>query len=412
MADLLSYPALVETPYITVEIAGVTFGLYQKRGNAITFPNFVKSLNIVKINGQLNTYSLKLTYQIQAGEDPNYMDAIFSKNKSMYGYQKIILNYGDMSSPSFIFKKEEAIATKIKVNTDFSSSRIDYTLDCTSTKLQLLSNSFSFPPVEAKPSDVMINLICNKKYGIQDVLPGMSSKSLIRSLGLIASDDKKVKIEGKENVDILYYLNYLTECMSPVNDPVDTIKKSAIYKLTIEDDYDGKVGGAYLKVTKVEKNRSTLNNDSPDVYSVDIGYPGNNFVSGFTVNYNDEWSIYYDYSMNLNQNNYVRTINNKGELESIFSPALTTSRKYKYTTESDKSWWTAMTEFPVTATLTIKGLLKPAILMDKIRINTYFYGLKHVSSGLYIITKQEDSVTESGYKTTLSLTRVSADTLK
>ena len=330
----------------------------------------------------------------------------------MYGYQKIILNYGDMSSPSFIFKKEEAIATKIKVNTDFSSSRIDYTLDCTSTKLQLLANSFSFPPVEAKPSDVMINLICNKKYGIQDVLPGMSSKSLIRSLGLIASDDKKVKIEGKENVDILYYLNYLTECMSPVNDPVDTIKKSAIYKLTIEDDYDGKVGGAYLKVTKVEKNRSTLNNDSPDVYSVDIGYPGNNFVSGFTVNYNDEWSIYYDYSMNLNQNNYVRTINNKGELESIFSPALTTSRKYKYTTESDKSWWTAMTEFPVTATLTIKGLLKPAILMDKIRINTYFYGLKHVSSGLYIITKQEDSVTETGYKTTLSLTRVSADILK
>ena len=71
-----------------------------------------------------------------------------------------------------------------------------------------------------------------------------------------------------------------------------------------------------------------------------------------------------------------------------------------------------MTEFPVTATLTIKGLLKPAILMDKIRINTYFYGLKHVSSGLYIITKQEDSVTESGYKTTLSLTRVSADILK
>ena len=85
MADLLSYPALVETPYITVEIAGVTFGLYQKRGNAITFPNFVKSLNIVKINGQLNTYSLKLTYQIQAGEDPNYMDAIFSKNKSLGG---------------------------------------------------------------------------------------------------------------------------------------------------------------------------------------------------------------------------------------------------------------------------------------------------------------------------------------
>ena len=343
MADLLSYPALVETPYITVEIAGVTFGLYQKRGNAITFPNFVKSLNIVKINGQLNTYSLKLTYQIQAGEDPNYMDAIFSKNKSMYGYQKIILNYGDMSSPSFIFKKEEAIATKIKVNTDFSSSRIDYTLDCTSTKLQLLANSFSFPPVEAKPSDVMINLICNKKYGIQDVLPGMSSKSLIRSLGLIASDDKKVKIEGKENVDILYYLNYLTECMSPVNDPVDTIKKSAIYKLTIEDDYDGKVGGAYLKVTKVEKNRSTLNNDSPDVYSVDIGYPGENLVTRFQLVDDQSWALLYDYSNNVHEQDYVYRLDNDGYMITEYSKNLSTSNRYHTTTEAQRSWWTDMT---------------------------------------------------------------------
>jgi hypothetical protein len=70
-----------------------------------------------------------------------------------------------------------------------------------------------------------------------------------------------------------------------------------------------------------------------------------------------------------------------------------------------------MTEFPITATLTIKGLMRPSILMSKVRINSYFYGIKHISSGLYIITKQEDSVSSSGYRTTLTLTRIGADNI-
>jgi len=52
-----------------------------------------------------------------------------------------------------------------------------------------------------------------------------------------------------------------------------------------------------------------------------------------------------------------------------------------------KSWWTRMTEFPISATLTIKGLVRAAMLMTYLRVNTYFYGKKHVSSGLYVITK-------------------------
>lgn len=70
-----------------------------------------------------------------------------------------------------------------------------------------------------------------------------------------------------------------------------------------------------------------------------------------------------------------------------------------------------MTEFPITATLTIKGLMRPSILMSKVRINSYFYGIKHISSGLYIITRQEDSVSSSGYRTTLTLTRIGADNI-
>ena len=47
--------------------------------------------------------------------------------------------------------------------------------------------------------------------------------------------------------------------------------------------------------------------------------------------------------------------------------------------------------------------------MSYVKINAMFYGQKHSSSGLYIITKQEDSIDSSGYKTTLSLTRISGD---
>jgi hypothetical protein len=65
--------------------------------------------------------------------------------------------------------------------------------------------------------------------------------------------------------------------------------------------------------------------------------------------------------------------------------------------------------YPINAKLTIKGLLKPALLMSYVKINTYFYGHKHTSSGLYIITKQEDNIDASGYRTTLSITRISGD---
>ena len=44
--------------------------------------------------------------------------------------------------------------------------------------------------------------------------------------------------------------------------------------------------------------------------------------------------------------------------------------------------------------------------MSYLRVNVYFYGKRHNTSGLYIITKQVDSISENGYTTTLSLTRI------
>lgn len=48
--------------------------------------------------------------------------------------------------------------------------------------------------------------------------------------------------------------------------------------------------------------------------------------------------------------------------------------------------------------------------MQYLRLNVYFPGGgKHISSGLYIITAQTDTINDNGYKTQLSLTRIDGD---
>ncbi|WP_320626873.1 hypothetical protein [Intestinibacter sp.] len=55
-------------------------------------------------------------------------------------------------------------------------------------------------------------------------------------------------------------------------------------------------------------------------------------------------------------------------------------------------------------------MLRPATLMQYIRLNTIFPGgHKHISSGLYIVTKQVDTIDSNGYRTQLSLTKISGD---
>ena len=79
------------------------------------------------------------------------------------------------------------------------------------------------------------------------------------------------------------------------------------------------------------------------------------------------------------------------------------------TSQADKSWWTKASEYPITLSLEIKGLLRPAILMNYVRLYIKFFSKLHIHSGIYIITKQVDRVDESGYRTTLTLVRVSDD---
>lgn len=414
--DLLSSTSRVETPFIIATIGGCTFGAYSKEAKNVIesnraheeliaqYPNYMQSLSIVKINGALNTYTLVMRYMIRDGDDPNLLEKVFSAASND---RRIVLSYGDMSIPSYIYKEEEAIITKIRSSMDINSSTITYTIDCVSQALALTAGSFSFPKRRAKPSDVIKELLYNNRYGLIDIFYGMRDKDLVLSKGLLVSDDKVVDIEAKKHISVLDYLNYLVNCMSNISDIGTQLLKKNKYVLVVCDDLTGTWGGPYFKIVKVTNKLKSIN--SLNTYEIDIGYPGTSMVTSFSLEDDETYSILYNYSSKVKQSDYTYRINNKGEVEQVYSPTLASSASLMKMTEADRTWWSQVTQYPITATLTVKGLLKPSILMSYIKLNVLYYGRKHISSGYYIITKQTDTVDASGYKTTLKLTRISGD---
>lgn len=409
---LLSTGTFVESPFIIVKIGQHTFGTYNysrtEHTIRVTYPNYMNSINIIKVNGTVNQYTINMVYQIEPGQDPNLLDKIFSS----VGYGTIKISYGDYSSPSFIFREEEAIITKLTSNIDFSASRITYTLYCTSNALQLAARSYNFPGVVCKPSEKIIDILFSEKYGLREIFTGMKNRTIARRL--IAGDDRETQLEPKQGMSPINYLNYLVSEMSPSGDQTTSIGKSTYY-LAIVDDVTNEYNGPYFKVVKVTADASEESLAGSDVYEVDVGYSGfvgdtpNNYVMNFHIENNDSWNLLYKYSQEIPTENYVYNIDNAGNVITEYSPNTTTSSTHHRTTQAQKTWWTQMTQFPITAQLTVKGLLRPAMLMSYVRVNSLFYGQRHVSSGLYIITKQQDVVDANGYRTTLSLTRVTGD---
>ena len=409
---LNSVPTLVESPFIIVTIGKYTLGSYT--GNKTTtslgmlaqvnFPNFVNSLNITKVNGTVNTYTIGIVYQIAPGDDPNLIDKIFS---SVSATRKLSLSYGDWRNPASIYKEETALITNVTSSLDMSASRITYTVQCVSDALSLASAIYDFPARGAKPSDVIKEMIKDVSYGLLSVFKGMVDFQRVLTNGLIASNDKKVKIEARQNMNIIEYLNFLVGAMTPVDSKSeDTIIQAGNYYLAIHDDITNALGGTYFEVKEVKANTKVSNYD---VYEVDVGYPGDNFVTQFSLTNNQQYTILYDYAGKIEQTKYIYSIDNNGQLSTQYAPSIARSKSLYKVTEQNKSWWTKVTQFPIEATLTIKGLTRPSILMSQVRINTVMYGQKHISSGLYIITKHQDKLDSNGYTTTLTLLRIGGD---
>jgi hypothetical protein len=231
---------------------------------------------------------------------------------------------------------------------------------------------------------------------------------------LIAGDDQPVVLDSKRNVSALDYIAYLASCMVPSGTKPGLSKD--IYILTVHDDtildttYNpdsfGGLGGPYFKITK-----TSYAAEHSDAYEVDIGYNTSTIVRNFTIEQNENFSLYYDYQSEIHSEEYVRRLNKQGEWETVYSPTFMVRTGDFDVKTKDTVWWTKATKYPITANITIQGLLRPATLMQYLRLNVIFPGgQKHLASGLYIVTKQVDSINSNGYTTQLTLTRISGDT--
>jgi len=419
--SLLSSQVRIQAPFIKVTIGDYTFGIYtnnkEDRKNAagfyqaydIKYPNYIQSMVVTKINGQVNQYTLNVIYPITQNDDPNFFEKVLSSNSKS---RKIIFTYGDSSAPSTIYKNEEAIITNVTSSFDLQGSKISYQISAVSGA-QLNSNNI-YPLVDTqqpiKPSDRIKRILQDPASGLPQILQGMDMNHLEN---YIAGDDQYVKVEPKLNSSALDVINYLVSYMIPAGTPKDSISKD-IYIMTLHDntnfeqlynDYQP-ASGPYLQVT-----RTSYLVEKADAFELDIGYNTATLVRDFKINNNENYALLYDYQAKLAPENYVERLNEYGEWEKIYAPVNTSKNPNFMTRGEDITWWTKITKYPITATVTVQGLLRPTTLMTHLRLNIIFPGgRKHIASGLYIITKQVDTIGESGYFTTLSLTKISGDT--
>lgn len=333
-SNLLENTSRVEVPFIKVIIGDYTFGVSeQKKGSKIEFPNYVQSLSIQKINGTVNQYSLTIIYPITERSDPNYFEKVFG---SVAQSRKIVFSYGDLAAPTFSYRNEEATITSVSSQFAIDSSTITYNVKAVSSCALLIGGSYNFPARVAQPSEVIKELLFNKTYGLQEIFYGMSNEAVVRDNSLIASNDKKVRIEMKTNIAILDYLSYLVSCMAPVSDVGSSLIKNNVYSMFVIDDTSGKFNGPYFKVIEIEKNKQNLK--ALTTYEIDVGYPTANTVLSFQIENNENYSLLYNYTKKLSRSDYVTRIGDDGQLVQLYAPLLSSNNLLFKTTEADKTW--------------------------------------------------------------------------
>lgn len=167
-ADLIGDEIRVQTPFVKVVIGSApteyVFGIFQQsqstqrdnqgvyRVQNIQYPNYIQSLKVAKINGQVNTYTLTLKYAITQFNDPNFMDKVLS---SASNSRRIVFSYGDLNAPAFVYRNEEAIITNVQQQIDLPSASITYTISAVSSSNLGMVGAFNFPAVTDQPSHII-----------------------------------------------------------------------------------------------------------------------------------------------------------------------------------------------------------------------------------------------------------------
>lgn len=342
--SLVASPARVEVPFVQVIIGDYTFGVQGqvRLGSKKTtgFPNYIQSLSVRKINGQVNNYTLILRYPVTQNDDPNFFEKVFSKVSRT---RKIVFSYGDLAVPTQIYREEEAMITD--VTSDFGLSQtfdavITYTVQAVSTAMLGKAAALPFFQQEPQqPSKVIWEMLRNPETGLQDLFPGMRDEAKVRDLGLIPSNDQQVKLESFSSITPLEYLNYLVSCMVPNDSPLTGISKGGVYLLTIHDDNES-LGGSYFKIVQ-----STQGLDRPEAYELDIGYPSGskttqNAVISFRVQNNQTYSILYEYGNRNSEGSspFVSRINSKGKEQWAYAPISSSQNSQGLTRSNDISY--------------------------------------------------------------------------
>lgn len=384
---------VIEAPFIEVEINGVKIGCYN--GDLDTYPNYVDKLTVTKQNGTINNYIIELSHQIRFGDDSNLLDELLSYSN----YDKIRIKYGDAYTKRYYYDYNVQIVNVSSNARNYSSAKITYTIEAVSEGAVIKTTTFDFPSTTDRPSNVIRDLLYNNNQTSQVLLenfPGMQNQTFVETNTLLPTNDAIVNITAKSGANLLDYINYLVGLMSNSAD-TSTLKSSSYYMNYIDDT----TNGAYMQVVELS-NDINPTGVADKIYNITVGYESD-IVYSFDVDTTNSWELLYKHNTSAS-NAYYYSIQNNGDVSKYYTPSIMSTTKQM--SAIDQNWWTNMVNFPITASLTIKGLLTPILLTDYININVVFYGAKHITSGVYAITGQKDNLSSSGFTTTLSLVRV------
>lgn len=394
MQELKTLQSIISTPFVTCKFGGQEFGLTSKFNSTTKTReiSYVTSLLVdKKASGTVNTYQLGMTYTIEPGADPNYIDYIISKAMD----RKILFTYGDMGQPEYSYIKEQAIITNIVPNVSMSSNSIQYTISATSSVALSYSVRRPFPShSRAKPSEIIKQVLYAEDNGLLDLFTGMRNKDGVEARNLIAGNDSPIDIEEALDKSPLEYIRMLVSKMIAAD--------GSFFAMIIHDEPNN-IDGPFFEVIN-----SNLHQGKGNIYSmdVDVGYPGSTPVFSFVPSQNTSLALITKYQDTMDIGRII-DVNDDGSLFRSSTPSLAIRNGAE--SPSLRSWWNNMTSYPISATLTTRGLIKPSILCDYIKVNILFFGQKFNYSGLYMVTAQRDSITMSGKKTELSLIRVKGD---
>ena len=391
VSKLTPLSSLIAAPFIGVEFGGAQFGLTPNYNRSTMTRDILYATDLTvtkKASGQVNTYKLNMNYVVEPGADPNYIDYIISNAQD----RKIFFTYGDASQPEYSYVKEQAIISTINPNISVATNSIAYTISATSSVSLSYSIARNYPATTDYPSNVILKLLySDKDNGLLDLFGGMRNREKVELNGWIPKGDKKVFIEKETDISPLDYVRKLVSKMMASD--------NSFYAMIIHDEPDN-VDGPYFEIVNSELHQGKGNRYSVDI---DVGYPSDVPIYSFTPTVNTSLALITPFQQKFDTNRIIN-INVAGEMQETNTPSL--AIKNGAPVPALQQWWNNMTSYPVTAKLVTRGLIKPSILCDYLRVNVLFFGQPYTLSGYYMVVGQVDTVSRSGYRTELSLIRV------